>query len=90
MPIDMEQTARFEAAHRACRIVAEHGVADGVAILKGYMAAYLRAIAAVEGWDSARHLIQQQLRSPSVPASARKIQIVVSNTADVVHVRRVV
>lgn len=84
MPIDLEQSARFEAAHNAYRIVEKNGAEAGTEILRGYFIAYMRAVAAVEGWAAVREMILQHGEKPSVPTHGRKLELVVSNTAEIV------
>lgn len=84
MTLSIEHAARLEAAHQAYFIVEKYGAEDGAAILRGRFVATMRAIAAVQGWGVVRDLVCQNGEHVFVPAHGRKLELVVSNTAEVV------
>jgi hypothetical protein len=80
-----ERAAFAEAGTRAYRAVAEHGQQTGGAIIRGQCEAILLAHVALFGWESTFDLVRRQARGRYVPACGSKLQLVVSNTAEILQ-----
>jgi hypothetical protein len=74
--IRTESVARFEAAHKAYRIVQENGEATGAAIVRGYMDSFVRAHAALYGWGETLRVVREMTAGHYVPPIGEKLRLV--------------
>lgn len=57
-----ERLASANAGHMALAIIEQHGLDMGAVVLRGMMCAFVKANAAVVGWESTRQIINDLAR----------------------------